>query len=125
MSKAKRNIIQFTYDVEEFIEYIQEEMANKSFNDFALDKKSIGYIERQLEKIGEAITEIQKLDKDILTKIYNNKSYWEGIKGVRNRLIHEYWGTSIQMIYEISVDEMDELLDYIKQIRELEKSQIS
>lgn len=125
MSKAKRNIIQFTYDIEEFIEYIQEEMVNKSFNDFALDKKSIGYIERQLEKIGEAITQIQKLDKDILTKIYDNKSYWEGIKGVRNRLIHEYWGTSIQMIYEISVDEMDELLDYIKQIRELEKSQIS
>ena len=62
---------------------------------------------------------------ECLTKIYNNKSYWEGIKGVRNRLIHEYWGTSIQMIYEISVDEMDELLDYIKQIRELEKSQIS
>lgn len=29
------------------------------------------------------------------------------------------------MIYEISVDEMDELLDYIKQIRELEKNQIS
>lgn len=125
MSKAKRNIIQFTYDIEEFIEYIQEEMVNKSFNDFALDKKSIGYIERQLEKIGEAVTQIQKLDKDILTKIYNNRSYWEGIKGVRNRLIHEYWGTSIQMIYEISVDEMDELLDYIKQIRELEKSQIS
>lgn len=125
MSKAKRNIIQFTYDIEEFIEYIQEEMLNKSFNDFALDKKSIGYIERQLEKIGEAVTQIQKLDKDILTKIYNNKSYWEGIKGVRNRLIREYWGTSIQMIYEISVDEMDELLDYIKQIRELEKSQIS
>ncbi|WP_418964331.1 DUF86 domain-containing protein [Cetobacterium sp.] len=125
MSKAKRNIIQFTYDIEEFIEYIQEEMLNKSFNDFALDKKSIGYIERQLEKIGEAVTQIQKLDKDILTKIYNNKSYWKGIKGVRNRLIHEYWGTSIQMIYEISVDEMDELLDYIKQIRALEKSQIS
>ncbi len=125
MSKAKRNIIQFTYDIEEFIEYIQEEMVNKSFNDFALDKKSIGYIERQLEKIGEAVTQIQKLDKDILTKIYNNRSYWEGIKGVRNRLIHEYWGTSIQMIYEISVDEMDELLDYIKQIRKLEKSQIS
>lgn len=29
MFKAKRNIIQFTYDVEEFIGYIQEEMINK------------------------------------------------------------------------------------------------
>ncbi|MDX8334925.1 HepT-like ribonuclease domain-containing protein [Candidatus Cetobacterium colombiensis] len=43
------------------------------------------------------------------------------MKGVRNRLIHEYWGTSIQMIYEISLDEMDELLEYIKKIREIEK----
>ncbi|MGL6168174.1 MAG: HepT-like ribonuclease domain-containing protein, partial [Fusobacteriaceae bacterium] len=48
------------------------------------------------------------LDKDILISIYDNKSYWEGIKGVRNRLIHEYWGTSIQMIYEISTDEIPE-----------------
>ncbi|MGL5088632.1 MAG: HepT-like ribonuclease domain-containing protein [Cetobacterium sp.] len=124
MSKAKRNIVQFTYDIEEFIGDIQEEMLNKSFNDFAVDKKTIGYIERQLEKIGEAITQIQKLDKDILISIYDNKSYWEGIKGVRNRLIHEYWGTSIQMIYEISTDEMDELLQYTKQIRVIENSYI-
>ena len=117
MSKLKRNIIQFTYDIEEFIAEIKEEVNGKEYINFSSDRKLIGYIERQIEKIGEAINQIQKLDKDILLKIYNNKSYWENIKGMRNRLIHEYWGTSIEMLYEISIYELDELLSYVLKIR--------
>ena len=118
MSKLKRNIIQFTYDIEEFIAEIKEEVNGKEYINFSSDRKLIGYIERQIEKIGEAINQIQKLDKEILLKIYNNKGYWENIKGMRNRLIHEYWGTSIEMLYEISVYELDELLSYMLKIRD-------
>ncbi|WP_336154250.1 DUF86 domain-containing protein [Fusobacterium polymorphum] len=118
MSKLKRNIIQFTYDIEEFIAEIKEEVSGKEYTNFSSDRKLIGYIERQIEKIGEAINQIQKLDKEILLKIYNNKGYWENIKGMRNRLIHEYWGTSIEMLYEISVYELDELLSYMLKIRD-------
>ena len=118
MSKLKRNIIQFTYDIEEFIVEIKEEINGKEYTNFSSDKKLIGYIERQIEKIGEAINQIQKLDKEILLKIYNNKGYWENIKGMRNRLIHEYWGTSIEMLYEISIYELDELLSYVLKIRD-------
>ncbi|WP_335994660.1 HepT-like ribonuclease domain-containing protein [Fusobacterium polymorphum] len=118
MSKLKRNIIQFTYDIEEFIAEIKEEVSGKEYINFSSDRKLIGYIERQIEKIGEAINQIQKLDKEILLKIYNNKGYWENIKGMRNRLIHEYWGTSIEMLYEISVYELDELLSYMLKIRD-------
>lgn len=117
MSKVKRNITQFTFDIEEFITEIKEEITEKEYKDFSSDKKLIGYIERQIEKIGEAINQIQKLDKDILLQIYNNKSYWENIKGIRNRLIHEYWGTSIEMLYEISVYELEDLLNYILEVR--------
>ena len=118
MSKLKRNIIQFTYDIEEFIAEIKEEVSGKEYINFSSDRKLIGYIERQIEKIGEAINQIQKLDKEILLKIYNNKGYWENIKGIRNRLIHEYWGTSIEMLYEISIYELDELLNYVLKIRD-------
>ena len=118
MSKLKRNIIQFTYDIEEFIVEIKEEISGKEYTNFSSDKKLIGYIERQIEKIGEAINQIQKLDKEILLKIYNNKGYWENIKGMRNRLIHEYWGSSIEMLYEISIYELDELLSYVLKIRD-------
>ena len=118
MSKLKRNIIQFTYDIEEFIADIKEEVSGKEYINFSSDRKLIGYIERQIEKIGEAINQIQKLDKEILLKIYNNKGYWKNIKGMRNRLIHEYWGTSIEMLYEISIYELDELLSYVLKIRD-------
>ena len=118
MCKRKRNILQFTYDIEECIDIIQEEISKVSFEEFVNDRKTIGYIERQLEKIGEAISQIQKLDKNILTGIFSDRSYWENIKGMRNRLIHEYWGTSIEMLYEISVYELDELLSYVLKIRD-------
>ena len=118
MCKRKRNILQFTYDIEECIDVIQEEISKVSFEEFVNDRKTIGYIERQLEKIGEAISQIQKLDKNILTDIFSNHSYWENIKGMRNRLIHEYWGTSLEMIYEVSVFEMEDLLKYIYLLRE-------
>lgn len=118
MCKRKRNILQFTYDIEECIDVIQEEISKVSFEEFVNDRKTIGYIERQLEKIGEAISQIQKLDKNILTDIFSDHSYWENIKGMRNRLIHEYWGTSLEMIYEVSVFEMENLLKYIYLLRE-------
>ena len=118
MCKRKRNILQFTYDIEECIDVIQEEISKVSFEEFVNDRKIIGYIERQLEKIGEAISQIQKLDKNILTDIFSDHSYWENIKGMRNRLIHEYWGTSLEMIYEVTVFEMEHLLKYIYLLRE-------
>ena len=118
MCKKKRNILQFTYDIEECIDIIQEEISKVSFEEFVNDRKTIGYIERQLEKIGEAISQIQKLDKNILTDIFSDHSYWENIKGMRNRLIHEYQGTSLEMIYEVSVFEMEDLLKYIYLLRE-------
>ena len=64
MSKLKRNIIQFTYDIEEFIIEIKTEIKEEEYLGFSSDKKLIGYIERQIEKIGEAISQIQKLDKE-------------------------------------------------------------
>ena len=124
MCKRKRNILQFSYDIEECIDVIQEEISKVSFEEFVNDRKTIGYIERQLEKIGEAISQIQKLDKNILTDIFSDHSYWENIKGMRNRLIHEYWGTSLEMIYEVSVFEMENLLKYIYLLRENLKNRI-
>lgn len=53
-----------------------------------------------------------------MLEIYGNNSYWENIKGMRNRLIHEYWGTSVEMLYEVSIFEMEELLIYVFDLRE-------
>lgn len=122
MSKIKRTIVQFLYDIEDSILNIQKQVKPLSFEEFMENEVVIGYVERQLEKIGEAINQIQKLDNELLSLVNTDKKYWENIKGVRNRLIHEYWGTSMEMIYEISVDEMDELLLYIEKVKEIQNN---
>ena len=122
MSKIKRTIVQFLYDIEDSILNIQKQVKPLSFEEFVENEVVIGYVERQLEKIGEAINQIQKLDNELLNLVNTDKKYWENIKGVRNRLIHEYWGTSMEMIYEISVDEMDELLLYIEKVKEIQNN---
>ena len=52
MYKKNRNIIQFAYDIEECINEVIEEVNGIEYVEFAADKKLIGYVERQLEKIG-------------------------------------------------------------------------
>ena len=120
-NKKKRTIEQFTYDIEDFITTIQEKTKNMSYEDFINSGDNIDAVEIRFLKIGEAVSQIQKLDKEILYKIYDNKSYWEQIKGTRNKLVHEYWGTSIEVLYYVAVEELDELLGYILKIRELLK----
>lgn len=120
-NKEKRTIEQFTYDIEDFITTIQEKTKNMSYEDFINSGDNIDAVEIRFLKIGEAVSQIQKLDKEILYKIYDNKSYWEQIKGTRNKLVHEYWGTSIEVLYYVAVEELDELLGYILKIRELLK----
>lgn len=120
-NKEKRTIEQFTYDIEDFITTIQEKTKNMSYEDFINSGDNIDAVEIRFLKIGEAVSQIQKLDKKILYKVYDNKSYWEQIKGTRNKLVHEYWGTSIEVLYYVAVEELDELLGYILKIRELLK----
>lgn len=120
-NKEKRTIEQFTYDIEDFITTIQEKTKNMSYEDFINSGDNIDAVEIRFLKIGEAVFQIQKLDKEILFKVYDNKSYWEQIKGTRNKLVHEYWGTSIEVLYYVAVEELDELLEYILKIRELLK----
>lgn len=119
MSKIRRTILQFLYDMEDSAKNIKKYAEPLTFEEFSQNDLIVGYIERQLEKIGEAINHIQKLDAELLLIANKNKKYWENIKGVRNRLIHEYWGTSLEMIYDISTDEMDELLEYVTKLKEL------
>lgn len=120
-NKSKRTIEQLTYDIKDFIEVIKLKTEKLSYEEFINSGDNIDAVELRLIKIGEAISQIEKQDKEILYMVYNNKSYWERVKGTRHRLVHEYWGTSLEILYYISTEELDELLEYISKIRELEK----
>ncbi|MCJ8342741.1 MAG: DUF86 domain-containing protein [Cetobacterium sp.] len=112
MSK-KREIENYIIDIKEKIVKIKEKSKNKSLEDFYMDEDLEIIIEHSLLIIGEAIS---KLPDDILIEYNSNRIYWRQIKDMRNLLIHQYWGVSIEMVYSVATKHILELEQYIDQI---------
>ena len=76
MSKLKRNIIQFTYDIEEFIAEIKEEVSGKEYTNFSSDRKLIGYIEKYAMDNGISFIRLNSADHRVEAhKFYENIGY--------------------------------------------------
>lgn len=119
MLKPKRTIKQLTLDIEEFIYSLQELTAEYTEEEIYEDKFKQAFLERQIEKIGEAASKIDKLDKDILCRAYDSKSYWENVKSTRHIIVHDYFEIRTDILYEISTKDLKKLLEKILTVREL------
>ncbi len=71
---------------------------------FVSDEKTIDAVARNIEIIGEATT---KLPEDL--KLQYPEVDWKRIKGMRNRIVHEYFGVDIGIVWEIVANHLPNL----------------
>jgi uncharacterized protein with HEPN domain len=45
---------------------------------------------------------------------------WRMVKDFRNFIVHEYFGVDAQIIWDLTTQELDELVDHIKKIQTIE-----
>jgi len=81
---------------------------------FEKDCKTIRAVERDLGNIGEASNKISEECKQALPQIS-----WDKIRGLRNRLIHDYGNILIFRMWEISKKDVPILIKELKKIKEL------
>lgn len=69
---------------------------NISFEEFTADEKTIDAVVRNFEIIGEAVSRLP-------TEFKNNHPEidWRRIKGFRNRIVHEYFGVDLSIVWQI------------------------
>lgn len=91
-------------DIIESINKIKKYIEKFTFEDFVLDSKTIDAVVRNLEIISEASN---RIPDDIKTKI--SEIEWKKIVGLRNRIIHEYFGVDNGIIWFIVKNELDNL----------------
>ena len=91
MSRSDKVYLQ---DILDAIEIILTYTANKSEFEFVNDQMLQDAVIRRFEIIGEAST---KISEDVKNK--NPGVQWRLMKGMRNKLIHEYFGVSAVTIY--------------------------
>jgi len=102
---SKRDLRLYVEDILESIEAIESYIADiKSFDDFVSDRKTYSATIREYIIIGEAILPLIEL----LENRFPNYD-WRMIKDFRNFIVHEYFGVDIQIVWDVTTLELDEL----------------
>jgi len=83
------------------------------FENFETDDKTIDAVVRNLEVVGEASRNIPENVKARYPDVY-----WKGVVGLRNRIIHEYFGVDLKIIWYIVKEELPILMNQMKSILE-------
>jgi uncharacterized protein with HEPN domain len=109
MSKRPTDLL--LSDILDAIDRIEEYTRNMSFESFSNDQKSVDAVVRNLEIIGEAAN---RLPDDF--KEQNSEVQWHKVVGLRHRIVHEYFGIDIQIIWQIVQKDLSSLRDSLSRI---------
>jgi|SRR5437588_10496935 len=87
--------------------------SNLSYEEFISDNKTIDAVIRNFEIIGEAANRLPDEIKET-----NPGTNWFKIRGLRNRIVHNYFGIDYKIIWDTKEDYLDELVTQISLLRD-------
>ncbi|MEK6984136.1 MAG: DUF86 domain-containing protein [Nanoarchaeota archaeon] len=108
---SKRGDTELISDIKEAIGRIKAYLKKTSYKYFLQDIKTQDAVVRNIEIIGEAAKNIS----DNLKKEYGNIP-WKKLAGIRDRLIHNYFGVNYDIVWIIAKEELPEILSQINKI---------
>lgn len=106
-----RVYLDYLRDMLESAEKAAEFVSGMNFDDFKNDEKTIFAVVRALEIIGEAAKKIPKDLGDTYPEIP-----WREIAGTRDKLIHEYFGVNILVVWRTVQDDLPTLVTQLQKI---------
>lgn len=101
------------------IEYIEKAIKyteGYTFEEFCNDEKTIDATVFSISQIGELVKNISKETMQKYSSIE-----WNMIKGLRNRIVHDYEGISLKSIWYVLNNDVKQLKDDIQKIIDFEK----
>jgi len=109
MSRRDKRL--YIEDILDSAEAIKEFTKDLDFEDFRFDRKTYSATIREYIVIGKAISAlIDTLEEEV-------PAYpWRMVKDFRNFIVHEYFGVDAQIVWDLTTQELDELVSHIKKI---------
>ena len=109
---SKRSLELLVEDIWESIEKIERYTTGMTRDKFQGDEKTIDAVVRNFEIIGEAA---HRLPVDFT--LQHSGIEWVKIIGLRNRVVHEYFGVDLQLIWQIIKKDLPIFKESLKNIR--------
>jgi len=109
---SKRGDKLYFEDIVNSIEKIEGYVEGMDFESFSNDFKTIDAVVRNLSVIGEAVNNLsEKIKSD------NTNIPWNEIIGMRNKIIHEYFGVDEEILWKTIKEDLPEFRKLLKKIR--------
>ena len=113
-----RIYLDYIQDILDSIRDIESFIRGMPFEDFKKDRKTINAVVRSIEVIGETSKKIPA----VVRARYSDVP-WKKMAGMRAKLIHEYFGIDLGILWKVSREEIKTLRSPMKRIlRDLKRS---
>ncbi|MFB0509090.1 MAG: DUF86 domain-containing protein [bacterium] len=109
----KKDFRDYINDILNSINEVEEFTERMSFNEFVKDKKTINAVIRSLEVLGEAV---KNIPEEIKAK--ERQVPWKRMAGMRDKLIHEYFGVDLEIVWAVVKQELPPLKPIIQTIKD-------
>ncbi len=106
-----REIRDYLTDIKDECEYLINRTQNLTYEDFIKNEDLKKAFVRSLEVIGEAAKHIPKEIRQKYSQIP-----WRSIVGIRNKIIHEYFGVNYETVWQTIKERVPELYKIVKEI---------
>lgn len=94
------------------IEYLQSHVSSTDYTEFINNETQTRAAIRSLEIVGEAV---KKIPSDIKDK--HPEIEWRLIAGMRDKLIHDYFGVDYELVWDVIQNKLPMLQKQLKNIQ--------
>lgn len=106
---SERKDSELVADILEAITRISGYTANMNYEAFLTDTKTQDAVIRNLEIIGEAAKKVSPQLRD-----QSSELPWRSMAGLRDRLIHDYFGVNVDIVWQIVSSDLAALVEPLK-----------
>ena len=103
----------YLVDILEAIQRIDEYLAGQTFDEFSKDRKTVDSVIRNFAVIGEAAKHVP-----LSLKKEHPEISWKRMAGMRDKVIHEYFGVDAHILWDASKIDLPTLKPQIEKLLE-------